>query len=829
MSAVTKQEAEVGQDSLTILTCHKNLYLTKIYNSEGMKGYDEAAAFAVSTVTVRGIKALSAELGKLVTAPHKCIIRGAFVGEARAVELLPPKRPGMFARRMALFPDVPHHWIQLDIDKYKVDGYDPVAEPVRACDEYIGRCLPACFHGVSYHWMLTSSAGSVAGVLKARLTFWLEKSYGSEHLKAWAETEGIAVDKSLFHQIQVHYTAAPLFREGAVDPVPVRWGFEDGMLGDEVALEIDPLCVLKPDAVVKGLNKDMPDACAKPGWIGAFCRAFPVADLVDGELCEVFAWQNEGGERRLNFLLGSGAAGGAFATPDGYHIVNKHDSDPFGNRAANSFDLVRWYKFGHLDSEAQAKDLITSRPSYKAMVAWARELEPVKSAAVGEVDATVEGMFEDLGEESEEPAPVRDWRLQIEHNDRMEIIVNRHNIALCVLNLFPKLRWNEFAIRLEHEGDLPWRKNPSGSWEGDADINAMLLWLERWRNWAGNISLDMLMQILTTLEHERCYHPVRDWIKGLKWDGVGRLDTLLVRCAGAEDSAYTRETTRKWITAAVKRIMEPGCKFDYVLTLVGDQGIRKSSFFAALGGKWFADDAPSMAAGDGKAFKEYLAGKWILELAELSASKRADEDHVKSVITSQIDSYRPAYGRSIRNVPRQCVLGATTNNDTPYRDRTGGRRNWPNKITQTIDVDLVLSERDQVFAEAKALWEAGEELFLSPETEAEARVIQEEFTNDSGVGEAAAVIAAWLDGGTDEFGEVTPALNQISAIEIAETCTGLKSFNNWSDKRALAREAMKLIEKGGAWEKYPHATHTKSHGKQKVWKRKGTWSHREKQ
>lgn len=822
MSAVPKQY--LPEDTLTILTCHKKLNLTKIFSADGVKSYDDAAAFAVTEVAINGIRTLSAELGRLVGHPNKCKIRGQFIGDARAIELLPPKRPGMFARRMALFPDVPRHWIDFDIDKYVPgEGYDPVLDPVPAIDKYIGEKLPAVFHGVSYHWMLTSSAGMAAGVLKCRLTFWLDTAYSSEHLKAWAETEKIETDKALFHPIQVHYTAAPLFTEGRTDPVPVRWGFEEGLLGDEVELRLDPLAVLKPDAVVRALNKEMPDARAKPGWIGAFCRAYSAAEVVDQLLPEVFEWQISGGEKRLNFLLSaSGAAGGAFITPDGCHIVNKHDSDPFGNRAANSFDLVRWYKYGQLDSESQQADLGTARPSYKAMVAWCRDLEPVKAAAMGEAAAAADAMFEDLGEEED----VKDWRLGLEMNDRAQCVVSMHNLSLCVLNLLPKLRWNEFALRLENEGSLPWRKNSSGGWNGDADLAGLRLWLERWSRWNGNLSQDLLVQVLTTLEHERSYHPVRQWLNSLQWDGAPRLETLLIRCAGAPDTPYIKETMRKWLAAAVARVMEPGCKFDHILTLVGEQDLRKSSFFAALGGQWFADDAPSMTASDGKAFKEWLAGKWIVEMAEMSASKKADEDHVKAVVTSQTDSYRPAYGRSIRNVPRQCVFGATTNNDTPYRDRTGGRRNWPVKVTQIIDTDLVKAERDQLFAEAKALWEAGEELFLSPETKAEARAIQEEFTNDSGVSEAASVISAWLEGGEDAFGEVTEPKIQISAIEIAEECHRLKTFSNWPDKRALAREAMKLIEKVGDWEKYPHATHTKTHGKQRVWKRKGTWSHR---
>jgi putative DNA primase/helicase len=828
MSAVPKPE--VSSDFITVLTCYNKLHLTKIYTASGIASYDDAKQFAVTTIQLTCLRDISKVLIDLSGKPHKAAIRGGFVGEAKAVEILPPKKPGMFMRRMALFPDVAHHWVQFDIDKFKVEDFDPVLEPVRAIDLFISKKLPTEFHGVSYHWNLTSSAGMAPGVLKARVTFWLATPYSSEHLKAWAESADLGVDKSLFHPIQLHYTAAPLFKDGTVDPVPVRYGFEEGLLGDEVELNLDPLCVLKPDAVVRGLNKEMPNACEKPGWIGAFCRAYTAADVVDQYLTEVFEWQITGsgtGEKRLNFLLSaSGAAGGAFVTDDGYHIANKHDSDPFGNRAANSFDLVRQYKFGHLDSEQQAKDAVTSRPSYKAMVAWCQTIEAVKLAAAAEGMAAAGALFEDLGAGDDDATPAKDWRLSLEMDNNARLVVTMSNIRLCLLNLMPGLYYDQFKQRLMTETRWPWRDGKE--WRGDSDLAGLRHWLEGTMRWAGNLNSDILFQTLLTIEHERGRHPIREWFKTLRWDGVQRVDTLLIRAAGAPDTFFVREAMRKALVAAVARILEPGTKFDYVLTLIGEQGIRKSSFFRALAGdSWFADDAPSMTAGDGKAFKEYLgSGKWIVELAEMTATKRADHEHVKAMLTAQTDSYRPAYGRFVREVPRQCILVATTNDPTPYRDRTGNRRAWPVEIKGAINTKLVEAERGQLFAEAIVMWEQGEELFLSPEAEIEATEWAKEFTNDAGLAEAAEIIRDWLDGYTDEFGEVQPPVNQVCALQIARECRGLQVFTNWPDKRALAREAMPLVIKMGDWEKYPFAFKTKSYGSQKGWKRKGTWEHR---
>lgn len=228
-----------------------------------------------------------------------------------------------------------------------------------------------------------------------------------------------------------------------------------------------------------------------------------------------------------------------------------------------------------------------------------------------------------------------------------------------------------------------------------------------------------LKSILLAVAAERAYHPIRDFFASLPaWDGVPRVDTLLIDYLGAADTVYTRSVSRKMVVAAVARVYEPGIKFDSVVTLNGPQGMGKSSFFAKLGGKWFSD---SLTIGDmrDKAAPEKLQGYWILELGELAGLKKVDVETVKSFITRQDDKFRHSYGYSVEDHPRQCIIVATTNNEGFLRDITGNRRFWP--VTCSTDSPKrpwdVAEAVPQIWAEALLIYKQGEKLFLEPEIE----------------------------------------------------------------------------------------------------------------
>jgi len=197
------------------------------------------------------------------------------------------------------------------------------------------------------------------------------------------------------------------------------------------------------------------------------------------------------------------------------------------------------------------------------------------------------------------------------------------------------------------------------------------------------------------------YHPVRDYLNALKWDGVTRLDRFLPILFGTPDTEYEQMIGPKWMIGAVARIYEPGCKMDNMLVLEGPQNLGKSTALRVLFGP---DNFTEMVneLRDHKRFVEQIQGKWVVEFAELSSIRRADVDLVKAIITMQTDKVRPSYGRHTVETPRQCVLAASVNpkSDTGYlSDPTGNRRYWPVTCTK-IDMEKLTRKRDQLWAEA---------------------------------------------------------------------------------------------------------------------------------
>lgn len=195
------------------------------------------------------------------------------------------------------------------------------------------------------------------------------------------------------------------------------------------------------------------------------------------------------------------------------------------------------------------------------------------------------------------------------------------------------------------------------------------------------------------------FHPVRDYLDGLNWDGEARIDRWLVTYGGAEDSPYVRAVGSLLLVAAVRRIRQPGVKFDEMPVLEGDQGTNKSSALVALAvnEEWFSDDLPLTA--DGKRVIEALAGRWIVEAAELKGMRKGEVEHLKAFLSRQIDRARMSYDRLVTEVPRQCVLVGTTNSSQYLRDGTGNRRFWPVRIKR-FDLEDLRRDRDQLWAEA---------------------------------------------------------------------------------------------------------------------------------
>lgn len=205
-------------------------------------------------------------------------------------------------------------------------------------------------------------------------------------------------------------------------------------------------------------------------------------------------------------------------------------------------------------------------------------------------------------------------------------------------------------------------------------------------------------------------HPVRDWLLSLTWDGRVRLPKILHDYFGAEHTAYTQAVGARWMVSAVARVMRPGCKADSMLVLESQtQGIGKSTALRVLAGDaWFADTG--VAVGDKDSYQA-LRRKWVYEFAELDAIRGRDVERVKNFISSQVDTYRPSYGRRAQDFPRQCVFAGSTNQRHYLHDPTGSRRFWPVTCGR-IDIDALRRDRDQLWAEAVVRFEAGELWYL---------------------------------------------------------------------------------------------------------------------
>lgn len=204
---------------------------------------------------------------------------------------------------------------------------------------------------------------------------------------------------------------------------------------------------------------------------------------------------------------------------------------------------------------------------------------------------------------------------------------------------------------------------------------------------------------------KRVVHPVRDWLAALKWDDTPRLDRLAADYLGAVESAYTTAVGRRWMIAAVARVFEPGCKVDSLLGLEGKQGIGKSSALRLLAGaEWFADTG--ITIGDKDSYQA-LRRKWVYEFGELGGIKGREIERVKNFLSSQVDTYRASYGRRTQDHPRQVVFAGSTNEEQYLADPTGSRRFWPLRCGR-IDLERITADRDQLWAEAVALYRAGE-------------------------------------------------------------------------------------------------------------------------
>lgn len=320
-----------------------------------------------------------------------------------------------------------------------------------------------------------------------------------------------------------------------------------------------------------------------------------------------------------------------------------------------------------------------------------------------------------LSDTAAPPAPATQTRLGIIKARNGDMKPTLHN-AILVLRKVNQDRG--FRIR---KNDMTGQDEWHGGTLNDADLGMIRVAIEQ----AGmhNVGADLTASAVRAVAELNRYHPVRDWLTRLSHDGTPRLDTWLSRYLGADASPYARAVGRVFLVAMVARVMKPGCKHDHVLVLGGEQGIGKSTACRILGGDWFGDNMPSIRDG-AKEAGLYLRGHWLVELAELAPSRKAEAEDLKAFLTRATDEIRAPYARKADAILRQGVFVGTTNETAFLRDVSGGRRFWP-VTCGTIDSDALAHDRDQLFAEALIAFNAGEQWHLNADIERLARSQQE--------------------------------------------------------------------------------------------------------
>ena len=514
----------------------------------------------------------------------------------------------------------------------------------------------------------------------------------------------------------------------------------------------------------------------KNGIVGAFCRVYDIHDAIEHFLPDTYEKYDD---NRYTYKGGS-TSGGLVLYDNGVFAYSHHGTDPASGKLCNAFDLVRIHLYGNLDDDTSSGTPSHKMPSFMKLQDEAMQIPEVR-------EELAKANFERLKDRFDDPDEDYDWVGQLTCNKNGKFDNTINNVQLIMehdAGLRGKYFYDTFKERMTVCGDLPWCKladRMTTTWT-DTDDAGLRNFLEI----KYEIVNTMKIGDAVLLAMQSCMrHPVREYLLSLKWDGVARADTIFIDYLGAEDTEYTRTVTRKALIGAVARIMQPGCKHDHILVLVGPQGCRKSTTLAKLGKSWFSD---SFYTVQGKEAYEQIQGFWLIEMGEMAATRKAELESIKQFVSKQSDSYRAAYAKRTQEHPRQCAFFGTTNDDEFLRDATGGRRFWPVTVTdkgrETGDY-FTAEIVDQVWAEIVMRYSAGENWYLdNAKIEAVARQIQDAHTEMNGkqglleqfverllpkdwaTRNLSQRLAYWNDGFDDEKQAGTERRKAICALEI---------------------------------------------------------------
>ena len=379
------------------------------------------------------------------------------------------------------------------------------------------------------------------------------------------------------------------------------------------------------------------------------------------------------------------------------------------------------------------------------------------------------------------PVAPDDWQSLFHRNEDGEVKSTSHNLGLIVRydkRLIGMLAFNEFMQEIVIRGtpaqvrskrasakptvnlDTPiWGKVEisNGTHFTDSHEHSIRMMIEAPTTQGGygiKVSDRDLRAAIDAAAHRNAFHPVKDKIEALEWDGIRRMENLFIDYLGADATAYHRETAVKMLVAAVARVYEPGHKFDFVVILEGVQGKRKSTFIETLAYGWFAELEGDLH--DRKAMVEKMQGAWILEIPELQGFSKAEVTLIKGLLSARQDKVRMAYGRRATIFKRQCIFMGSTNEGEYLRDPTGARRFWPIACSPEGSIDITRLQREvpQIWAEAlvayrelrRATSEEYLPLYLNEVVSAkQALEMQGSRSQETSEAVLAGQIMAWLD------------------------------------------------------------------------------------
>lgn len=502
-------------------------------------------------------------------------------------------------------------------------------------------------------------------------------------------------------------------------------------------------------AVLKSA-KTQGDPLEKPGYVGAFCRVYSIQEVIEKYLSEYYTPCDSGTDEEGRYTYISGSTSGGLVIYEDKFAYSHHGTDPVSGKLCNAFDLCRIHLFADKDKGAKEGTPINKMPSFIAMGDLAVSDKEVKlligkerleAASADFADYFTEEDDVDYGPKKEKPiedCPLpgleqpynEDWLAEMDA-DKKTYLCTIKNVVLILENdpaLRNSIAYDEFEHRECFMRNLPWRKvDKRTKYITDKDISQLRFWVEKIYKFKAASVIEDAVNVIC---QRRSFHPIKEYFARTTWDGVKRVESLLIDYLGAADTRYTRMVTRKQFAGAVGRVLHPGIKFDTTLVLVGAQGKGKSTLLYKLGRQWFSD---SISTVSGKDSFEQLQGVWIAEIAELSGFKKSDNETVKHYLDKRIDRFRVAYGRRSENFPRQVIFFGSTNKKDFLTDPTGNRRYWSvevavQKPTKNIFNDLTEEEIAQFWAEAVQIFKNGEPFHLTEEEKEIAEKVQQEFT-----------------------------------------------------------------------------------------------------